>query len=69
MAAHLRACGQLDRSIRQESQSRTIFDPEMRRLRGALRAECEAALLADYRLAVVGAAPRIVVALNLTTLS
>ncbi|KAL4853490.1 hypothetical protein ACK3TF_005514 [Chlorella vulgaris] len=49
MAAHLKTCAQLDRSIRQESQTRTIFDPEVRRLRAALRAEGEAALLADYR--------------------
>lgn len=53
MAAHLKTCAQLDRSIRQESQTRTIFDPEVRRLRAALRAEGEAALLADYRTSLV----------------
>lgn len=54
MAAHLKTCAQLDRAIRQEGQSRSLFDPEMRRLRGALRAECQAALLADYKLCQVG---------------
>lgn len=54
MAAHLRACAKLDRSIRQESQARTIFDPLMRQQRAELRAECESALLADYRLSQVG---------------
>jgi hypothetical protein len=53
MAAHLRACAKLDRSIRQESETRTIFDPLMRQQRAELRAECEAALLADYRLSQV----------------
>lgn len=58
MAAHLRECATLDRAIRRESQTRTIFDPEVRRLRAQLRSACEAALLADFRLAQVRARVR-----------
>lgn len=47
----LRQCAQLDRAIRRESQTRTIFDPEIRRLRAALRDKCEEALLHAYTLA------------------
>ncbi|KAI7836776.1 hypothetical protein COHA_009356 [Chlorella ohadii] len=50
MAAHLRECAKLDRELRAAAQTRTIFDPEVRRLRAALRDQCEAALLADLRL-------------------
>lgn len=54
-AVHLRQCAVLDRKLRAESQARSIFDPEIRRLRTELRGECEAALLADYRLSLVRA--------------
>ena len=57
MAAHLRECASLNRELRTQSQQRTLYDPEMRRLRAALRSQCVAALLADYRLAQVGGAP------------
>jgi hypothetical protein len=57
MAAHLRECASLNRELRTQSQQRTLYDPEMRRLRSALRSQCVAALLADYRLAQVGCAP------------
>ncbi|KAL4421752.1 hypothetical protein ABPG77_009735 [Micractinium sp. CCAP 211/92] len=50
MASHLRNCAQLDRQIREEAKQRSIFDPELRRLRSSLRSECEAALLANFRL-------------------
>ncbi|KAL4431450.1 hypothetical protein ABPG75_006706 [Micractinium tetrahymenae] len=50
MASHLRTCSQLDRQIREEAKQRSIFDPQLRRLRSSLRSECEAALLADFRL-------------------
>lgn len=53
MASHLRNCAQLDRQIREEAKQRSIFDPELRRLRSSLRSECEAALLADFRLSQV----------------
>lgn len=53
MASHLRNCAQLDRQIREEASKRSIFDPELRRLRSSLRSECEAALLADFRLSQV----------------
>lgn len=53
MAAHLRECAKLDRELRAAAQSRTIFDPEVRRLRAALRDQSEAALLDDLRLSQV----------------
>lgn len=53
MAAHLRECAKLDRELRAAAQTRTIFDPEVRRLRAALRDQCEAALLSDLRLSQV----------------
>lgn len=53
MASHVQQCAELDSQTKHEAQSRSVFDPELRRLRAALRSECEAALLADYRLSQV----------------